>query len=126
MAKPDRDLRVTLAPGGFFPQAFHWQGRFYRVLAVHAIRTCGLERRYRVASAAGYFELAVNIYSGVWHLRHAPNWLSRAWYQLHHGPRYPLPAWRRRRARVGAGRPPVSQAQPEMMSRIVAQPAATR
>ncbi len=104
MAKPNKGLRVALAPGGFFPQAFRWQGHLHRVLAVHSIRTCGLERRYRVASAAGYFELALNVYSGTWHVRHAPNWLSRLWYQLHNGPRYPLPVWRRRRARIVAER----------------------
>jgi len=126
MANPDGNVRVTLAPGGFFPQAFHWQGQFYRVLAVHSIRTCGLERRYRVASAAGYFELAVDVYSGMWRVRHAPNWLSRAWYRLHNGPRYPLPVWRRRRARIVVDRQPLSPAQAEVSPRMVAQPAATR
>jgi hypothetical protein len=126
MVEPDEGLRVTFAPGRFFPQAFHWEGRFYRILAVHSIKTCGLERRYRVASPAGYFELALNVSSGGWRMRHAPNRLSRAWHQLHSGPRYPLPAWRRRRARAIADRRSEAQPNAEPATQILVQPVAAR
>jgi hypothetical protein len=103
------NLRVRFAPGGFLPQTFRWDGRSYRVLAVHSVKTYGAERRYRVASTEGNFELALDLPSGTWRVRHAPNWLSRALYRWQHGARYPLPAWRRRRtlpARVAqANRP---------------------
>ncbi len=106
------NVRVRLAPGGFLPQAFKWEGRSYRVLAVHSVKVYGAERRYRVATADGYFELAVALPGGAWRVRRWPNSLSRALYRLQHGPRYPLPAWRRRRAlpaRVAAaGHPRVS------------------
>jgi hypothetical protein len=126
MVKPDESLRVTFASGGFFPQTFRWEGRFYRILAVHSIRTCGLERRYRVATSAGDFELALAVSSGGWHIRHAPNWLSRAWYRLHSGPRYPLPAWRRRRARVNSDRQAGMQPHADPALQILVQPVAAR
>jgi hypothetical protein len=103
------DLRVRLASGGFLPQSFRWEGHSYRVLAVHSVKTYGAERRYRVASTEGNCELALDLPSGTWRVRHWPNWLSRALYRWQHGARYPLPAWRRRRtipARVtSTGRP---------------------
>ena len=128
MAKPDGDLRVGLAPGVLLPQAFRWEGRSYRVLAVHSIKTRGLERRYRVASSAGYFELALNVSSDTWRVRHAPNWLSRAWYQWQNGPRYPLPAWRRRKAWAHAVRRPQAQpaANPGSLAQVLAQTVAGR
>ncbi len=91
------NLRVRLAPGGFLPQAFQWEGRSQRILAVHSVKTCGAERRYRVASTEGYFELGLDVRSGAWYVRRHPNWLSRILYRWQHGARYPLPAWRRRR-----------------------------
>lgn len=89
-------LQVTFAPDGFFPQAFRWQGRLYRVLAVHSVRTGRSERSYRVITSGGYFELALHLLQGTWRMRRRPNWISRTWYRWLNGARYPLPAWRRR------------------------------
>jgi hypothetical protein len=89
-------LHVSLAADGFFPQAFRWSNRLYRVLAVHSVRTNGYERRYRVVTSGGYFELALHLALGTWRLGRRPNRLSQLWYRWLNGARYPLPAWRRR------------------------------
>ncbi len=89
-------LQVTLASDGFFPLTFRWEERVYRVLAVHSVHTHGPERRYRVMTSAGFFELAMCVDDVQWHMRRQPNWLSRIWHHWRHGARYPLPAWRRR------------------------------
>ncbi len=98
-------LQVALATDGFFPQAFRWQGQLYRVLAVHSVRTSGAERRYRVITSGGYFELSQDLTAGTWRLRRRPNWFSRNWHRWLNGARYPLPAWRRRRLAFELVRP---------------------
>ena len=44
-------LLVTMAPNGFYPRAFRWQGRVLRVLSVDRISTSGMERRFRVRTS---------------------------------------------------------------------------
>ncbi|HEX9114607.1 MAG TPA: hypothetical protein VGA61_00945 [Anaerolineae bacterium] len=100
MAGSQDTLQITLAPDGFFPQTFRWQGRIYRVLAVHSVRTGRSERFYRVITSGGYFELVLHLLQGTWRMRRRPTWLSRAWYHWLNGARYPLPIWRRRSALV--------------------------
>jgi hypothetical protein len=90
------EAQVAMAPGGVYPQMFRLAGRPYRILAIHSIETYGFERRYRVASSEGFFELAQHTVHGGWHVRRRPNWLSRILYRWQTGARYPLPAWRRR------------------------------
>lgn len=99
MASSSGDTSVSLAPGGFLPQSFRWQSHSYRVLAVESVKTRGLERRYKVASREGHFELALDTARDTWRVRRRPIWLSRVWYRFQNGARYPLPAWRRRQAR---------------------------
>lgn len=89
-------LQVTLASDGFLPLTFRWEDRVYRVLAVHSVRAQGPERRYRVMTSAGFFELAFCAEDGQWQMRRQPNWLSRTLHHWQYGARYPLPAWRRR------------------------------
>jgi len=89
-------LQVTLASDRFYPRAFRWQGRVVRVLSVDRIRTFGAERRFRVRTAVGRFELGWLTDSGQWRVRREPNWLDRIWSRLRRMPRYSLPPWRRR------------------------------
>ena len=42
------DVRVILAPDGFYPQTIQWQGGTLRVLCVEGFRTTGMQRRFRV------------------------------------------------------------------------------
>jgi hypothetical protein len=92
-------LRVIIGPNKFSPHAFHWRGRTVRVLAVESIKTFGAERRYRVRTGEGRFELGFCTDSGTWQLRRTPNWLSRLWARWNNTPRYPVPTWRRRARR---------------------------
>lgn len=89
-------LRVTQAPGELAPCSFHWAGRLVRVLYVERVHTRGVERRYRVQTPEGIYELSLNTLSGAWSMRHSPSRLSRAWTQMRHMPRYPLSHHRRR------------------------------
>ncbi len=89
-------LHVKLAADGFYPRSFQWRGRTVRVLAVHGISTHGAERRYRVRTTIGDFELGLFHQQGLWRIRRQPNWLSRLWARVQRLPRYPLPPWRRR------------------------------
>ena len=100
MAKQVKALRVSLSPDGFYPQAFLWRGRPVRVLSVEGVRTFRRERRYRVRTGEGYFELGFCTDTGAWFVGRSPNWFSRAWAQWQSGPSYPLPAWRRRSRRT--------------------------
>lgn len=111
MTTSTNSLRVTLAANGFYPRAFQWQGQTLRILAVDAISTHGTERRFRVRTPVGCFELGLCTDAGRWLIRRAPNWLDRAWARVQQMPRYPLPPWRRRAFRVVAPRP-VILAQP--------------
>ncbi len=97
-------VRVTMQADGYYPQALRWQGRAVRVLSVEAVRTWGLERRYRVRTTEGRYELGLHTGSGAWVVRRSPGWLSRVWARAQRTPRYPLPAWQRR-ARAQPRRP---------------------
>jgi len=103
MERPIAALQVVVAPDGFYPRTFEWQGRLVRVSAVEAMYTSGIERRFRVRTVEGQFELGFRAGSGVWCLRRHPGWLGRAWARLHNLPRYPLPAWRRRTRQTAGG-----------------------
>jgi hypothetical protein len=96
MARQIRGTQVVLAPNGFNPRSFRWQGCTVRVLSVEGVRTLGTERRYRVRTPQGDFELGWYTDAGVWVVRRSPGWLDRVRGQWRSAPRYPLPAWRRR------------------------------
>ena len=96
MQQQAKGLRVILTSDGFYPQALRWQGRAVRVLYVEKVQTAGLERRYRVRTGEGPYELGCHIATGAWQIHRGPNWLDRARARLARMPRYPLPAWRRR------------------------------
>jgi hypothetical protein len=96
MARQIRDTEVVLAPNGFSPQSFRWQGCTVRVLSVQSVRTLGGERRYLVGTPQGDFELGWYADVGVWVVRRSPGWLDRIRGLWRDAPRYPLPAWRRR------------------------------
>jgi hypothetical protein len=96
MAMSIEGLQVTMAPNGFYPRAFCWQGRALRVLSVDRISTSGAERRFRVRTAIGPFELGLFTDACLWRVRRGPNWLDRMWARFQRRPRYPLPPWRRR------------------------------
>jgi hypothetical protein len=89
-------LRVVCAGSDRYPQAFWWYGQLYRVLGLEGLHVVGRERRYRLATAQGSFELALAMPTGDWRVRRMPGWLDRVLARLAGGPRYPLPVWRRR------------------------------
>jgi hypothetical protein len=95
MAHQANELQVIYAVRDRYPRAFWWRGRQYRVLSLESMRVVGHERRYRLATAAGCFELAQSP-SGSWQVHRTPGWLSRVRVRWQNTPRYPLPAWRRR------------------------------
>jgi hypothetical protein len=103
MESPKVALLVVVAPDGFYPRTFEWRGHLVRVSAVEMMYTSGSERRFRVRTVEGPFELGFRVGAGVWCLRRHPGWLGRAWARLHNLPRYPLPAWRRRARRTAGG-----------------------
>jgi hypothetical protein len=90
------DVRVILAPDGFYPQALQWQGGTLRVLGVEEFRTTGMQRRFRVRTPEGVYELGLDLATGIWQIHRRPGWLARARALLVAQPRYPLPAARRR------------------------------
>lgn len=96
MARVMDELQVMLAANGFYPRAFRWQGQTLRILAVEALSTHGAERRFRVRTPIGGFELGLFADAGLWRVRRAPNWFDRAWARVRRLPRCPLPPWRRR------------------------------
>ena len=102
MKPPISDVRVILAPDGFYPQSIQWQGSTLRVLCVEEFRTIGLQRRFRVRTPVGPFEIDLHIGTGVWQIHRHPGWLARARAHLAAQPRYALPAARRR------SRPPLT------------------
>jgi len=81
---------------GVLPQAFRWQGRTLRVLHVESLGLRGSERRFRLRTVEGPYEMAVDVRSGRWAMRRTPSWLDRVRADIGRTPRYPLPAWRRR------------------------------
>jgi hypothetical protein len=96
------DVRVILAPDGFYPQTIQWQGDTLRVLCVEGFRTTGMQRRFRLRTSEGPFEIDLHVDSGVWQIHRRPGWLARARAHLAAQPRYALPAGRRR------ARPPLT------------------
>ena len=90
------DVRVILAPDGFYPQTIQWQGGTLRVLYVEGFRTTGMQRRFRVRTPEGPFEIDLHVDSGIWQIHRRPGWLARARAHLAAQPRYALPAERRR------------------------------
>jgi hypothetical protein len=96
MEQQMQGVRIVLSTDGFYPQALHWPGRTLRVLYVERVQTAGLERRYRVRTPEGSYELCLHVGTGVWQIRRNPGWLDRAMAHLAALPRYPLPAVRRR------------------------------
>jgi hypothetical protein len=112
------NLRVILTPDGFYPQALRWQGYKLRVLFIEGIQTFGPERRYRVRTAEGPYELGLQIGSGIWQVRRSPSWLDRARARLEAMPRYPLPAWRRRRRPAAQVKPASSVGGGEHANRL--------
>lgn len=78
MAKTIEHVRVTLASDNFYPQAFRWAGRSIRVLYVEGMRTVGAERRFRVRTVDGLYELAQHTTTQVWTMRRQPSWWTRA------------------------------------------------
>lgn len=98
-----QEVRVTVAADGFSPQRLHWQSRSVRVLAVEGVQTRGLERWYRLRTVEGRCDVIYRLGAGDWLVQRAPTWWDRLWARIQHAPRYPLPAWQRRRARP-AGR----------------------
>lgn len=93
------ELRVRIAADGFYPQAFRWAGRDVRVLSVAGLQTCGPERRFRVRTVEGVYELTQDMRSQSWRLRRSPTWLSRTLAQIAQEPRYTLPRENRRTVR---------------------------
>ncbi|MGE5603836.1 MAG: hypothetical protein ACM30E_12355 [Nitrososphaerales archaeon] len=90
------EVRVRLAPDGFYPCTFRWAGRDVRVLSVEGLRTCGPERRFRVRTIEGVYELTHDTDSSVWRMRRSPTLFSRALALLALEPRYTLPIGERR------------------------------
>ena len=86
------NIAGDLAPNGFYPRAFRWQGRALRVLSVDRISTSGTERRFRVRTAIGPFELGLLTDASRWRVRRAPNWLDRMWARFQRMPSLPAAA----------------------------------
>jgi hypothetical protein len=107
------DVRVMLASDGFYPQSLLWQGGTLRVLCVEDFRTAGMQRRFRVRTLEGSFELGLDVGTGMWRILRRPGWLARARAHLAARPRYPLPAGRRRARLPLAVRPPLTVAASE-------------
>jgi hypothetical protein len=99
MAETINEVRVNMAPDGFYPRAFRWAGRDVRVLSVDALRTCGPERRFTVRTVEGVYELTQDLRARVWRMRRSPTWFSRALAQVSQEPRYGLPSGSRRSSR---------------------------
>jgi hypothetical protein len=99
MVERQSRVRVTMTSGGYYPLSFRWRERHVRVLGVASINTFGTERRFRVLTPVGTFELGWFIDRGLWYVRRAPGFLGRFLARWQNAPRYPLPAWRRRSRR---------------------------
>ncbi len=106
MAETINEVRVWMAPDGFYPQAFRWAGRDVRVLSVEGIRTCGPERRFSVRTVEGVYELTQDTRAHLWRMRRSPTWFSRTLAHLAQEPRYTLPPSSRRAGHRGRSRLP--------------------
>jgi hypothetical protein len=104
MLESVNQVRVRLAPDGFYPRSFRWAGREVRVLSVEGLRTCGPERRFRVRTVEGVYELTQDTRIQVWRMRRSPTWFGRALAQLEREPRYTLRVAARRTGRDPAAR----------------------
>jgi hypothetical protein len=113
MKSQTADVRVMIASDGFYPQSLQWQGSTLRVLCVEDFRTAGVQRRFRVRTLEGSFELCLDLGTGMWRMLRRPGWLARARAHLVSRPRYPLPAGRRRAHLPPAVRPPLAAAASE-------------
>lgn len=91
-----RAVHVTVRPDGFTPRAFRWEGNLARVLSVEAVVTRDVERRYRVQTSLGCYELSWFVPGKVWYVRRGPSRFARMLAQRRHPARYGVPAWRRR------------------------------
>lgn len=92
-----KSVELAVRPDGFTPRAFRWEGGLVRVLTVESIRTSGTERRYRVLTAEGRFELSCYTNAGsLWYVRRSPTRLGRALCRWEAAPRYALPVRQRR------------------------------
>lgn len=89
-------VQVSLASDRFHPRSFTWHGQIWRVLSVDGVCTRGIERRFRVMTRSGVFELALHTGDGQWRVLRKPGWMDRMWARVRRLPRYPLPPWRRR------------------------------
>lgn len=92
-------IKVTTSPDGFYPRSLRWQGRQVRVLCVEEVYTRGRERRYRLCTPEGMYEVGFVSDTGEWQMRRAPSLLRRWWARIQAMPRFPAPATRRRRVR---------------------------
>jgi hypothetical protein len=104
MVESLNELRVWLGPDGFYPHTFRWAGRDVRVLSIDGLRTYGPERRFRVRTVEGVYELTHDVRAQAWRMRRSPTWFSRTLAQIAQEPRYTLPAGNRRAARSGPRR----------------------
>ena len=59
------DVQVILAPDGFYPQTIQWQGGTLHVLCVEGFQTTGMQRRFRVRTPEGPFEIDLNLFSPI-------------------------------------------------------------
>ena len=96
MVRQQGEIQVTMAPGKHRPSRFRWRGRHVRVLGVASINTFGCERRFTLLTPLGRFELGCFMDRDLWYVRRAPGPVGRLVARWQNGPRYPLPAWRRR------------------------------
>ncbi len=92
-------LQVTMAPDGFYPRSFRWRGRQVRVLCVAEVYMRGRERRYRLRTPEGPYEVGWVSKTGVWQMRRWPSLLRRWWARIQAMPRFPAPPTRRRDAK---------------------------
>jgi hypothetical protein len=84
--KSHESIMVTQKRFGYFPEAFLWRGKIYRVISTEECRTvskCGLfsrvERSYfRVRCAEGIFELFQDVLSNTWHVEKVMSARARA------------------------------------------------
>jgi hypothetical protein len=89
-------IEVTVRSDGFTPQAFRWDESQIRVMGVESVETVGAERRYRVRTRLGRFEITLYTDAGRWFVRRSPTRIGRALWRWQSAPRYALPARRRR------------------------------
>jgi hypothetical protein len=111
MKSPGSEVRVILAPDGFYPQALQWPGGVLRVLFVEEFRTTGVLRRFRVRTLSGPYELRLHIGTGTWEICRRPGWLARVRARLAAQPRYPLPVGRRRARPSSTAQPALATAE---------------